>query len=72
MSTPPGDEIAALYELEVTVRTELTLTNTSSEAVDSPPDPEAQRYEVGLRTLLGAVSALEESSLPGPAASHEL
>jgi hypothetical protein len=28
-------------------------------------DPDAQRYEVGLRTLLGAVETLESGSRPG-------
>lgn len=70
MSTPTGDN-AFLRELELDVKTELTLSETSQEeeAVDAQvdewlPDTEAQRYEVRLRTLLGAVEALEHG--PGP------
>ena len=72
MSTPNGD-YAFRHELELVVRTELTLAETSQSevevagmaAVEWPPDPEAQRYEAALRTLLGAVEALEDS--PGVA-----
>ena len=70
MSTPPGDH-AFLHALERTVSMELTL------AESGPPEEEAaavpidewlsdpaddERYEVTLRSLLGAVQALEESS----------
>lgn len=70
MSTPTGDN-AFLYALELNVRTELTLAETSQpweEAVGVPIDEwlsdpaDDQRYEVGLRSLLGAVEALEDSS----------
>jgi len=72
MSTPTGDN-EALYELELTVRTELTLAETSQpeEQADDVPgdelplDPDVQRYEVNLRTLLGAVEALEDASGAG-------
>ena len=72
MSTPTGDN-AFLYELELTVRAELTIAETSQpeEQADGvpgdewPPDPDVQRYEVTLRTLLGAVEALEDASGPG-------
>lgn len=71
MSTSAGDN-AFLHELELDVTTELTLAETSQqkEAVDAPldewlPDTEAQRYEVRLRTLLGAVEALEDDASPG-------
>jgi hypothetical protein len=72
MTTPTGDN-AFLHELELSVRTELTLAETSppeAEADGVPTvewllDPDAQRYEVGLRTLLGAVEAIEEGSRPG-------
>ena len=72
MSTPTGDN-PFLYELEVTVRTELTIADTSQpeEQADGVPgdewplDPDVQRYEVTLRTLLGAVEALEDASGPG-------
>jgi hypothetical protein len=72
MTTPTGDN-AFLYELELSVRTELTLAETSQpeEQADGVPgdewplDPDVQRYEVNLRTLLGAVEALEDDSGPG-------
>ena len=73
MSTPTGDN-AFLYQLELNVRAELTLVETSQpeeEAVGIPIDEwlfdpaDAQRYEVGLRHLLGAVEALEDVSGPG-------
>jgi hypothetical protein len=72
MSTPTGDN-AFLNELEVTVRAELTFAETSQpeEHADGvpgdecPPDPDAERYDVGLRTLLGAVEALEDAPGPG-------
>ena len=72
MSTPTGDN-AFLPELELTVRAELTLAETSlpEELADGvlgdewPLDPDAQRYDVGLRALLGAIDALEDSSSPG-------
>ena len=72
MSTPTGDN-AFLHELELTVRAELTVAETSlpEEQADGVPgdewplDPDVQRYEVGLQTLLGAVEALEDASGPG-------
>jgi len=72
MSTPTGDN-AFLYELELTVKAELTLAETSrpEEQADGvpgdewPPDPDVQRYEVVLRSLLGAVEALEDAAGPG-------
>jgi hypothetical protein len=72
MSTPTGDN-AFLYELELTVRTEITLAETSlpEEQADGmpgdewPPDPDVQRYDVVLHALLGAVEALEDASGPG-------
>ena len=72
MSTPTGDS-AFLHELELTVRAELTLAETSQPAEqadgmpvgESPPDPDDQRYDVVLRTLLGAVEALEDAPDPG-------
>jgi len=72
MSTPTGGN-AFLHELELTVRTELTFAETSQpeEQADGvpgdewPPDPDVQRYEVGLQTLLGAVEALEDAPGPG-------
>jgi hypothetical protein len=73
MSIPTGDN-NFLHELELTVRTELTLAETSQpyeEAVAVPieewlSDPaDAERYEIGLRSLLGAVEALEEGEKGG-------
>ncbi len=73
MSTPTGDN-AFLHALELNVRTELTLAKTSQpweQAVRVPIDEwlsdpaDDQRYEVSLRSLLGAVEALEDGSGPG-------
>jgi hypothetical protein len=73
MSTPTGDN-AFLHALELNVRTELTLAETGQpweQAVRVPIDEwlsdpaDDQRYEVGLRSLLGAVEALEDGSGPG-------
>ena len=71
MNTPTGDS-AFLSELELNVRAELTQAETSQpekQAVGVPIDewlfdPDAQRYEVGLRNLLGAVEAMEDGSGP--------
>jgi len=72
MSTPTGDN-AFLHALELNVRAELTLAETSQpweDAVRVPIDEwlsdpaDDQRYEVGLRSLLGAVEALEHGSGP--------
>lgn len=72
MSTPTGDN-ASLHALEFNIRIELTLVETNQpeeEAVAVPIDEwlvdpvDAQRYEVGLRSLLGAVEALEDGSSP--------
>jgi hypothetical protein len=66
MTTPTGDN-ASLPELELDVRTELTLAESRppAEEADALADewmlhPDAQRYEVRLRTLLGAVEAVED------------
>jgi hypothetical protein len=73
MSIPTGDN-AFLHELELNVSTELAQAVTGQpeeEAVGAPIDEwlldpaDAQRYEVGLRNLLGAVEALEDGSGPG-------
>ena len=70
MSTSDGDN-ASLHDVELDVRAELALAGTGQpeeEAADVPigewlVDPEdEQHYEVGLRTLLGAVEALEGGS----------
>jgi hypothetical protein len=79
MSTP-ADDNAFLYTLELNVRAELTLAETSQpeEETDGAPigewllDPaDVQRYEVGLRTLLGAVEAMEDGSGPIPGTETE-
>jgi hypothetical protein len=68
MSSPTGDN-AFLHELELNVRSELTLAETSQpdeetvsidELLFDPTD--VQREEAGLRSLLGAVEAMEDSS----------
>jgi hypothetical protein len=73
MSIPSGDN-TFLYELELTVSTELTQAETGQpeeEAVGVPigewlsGPADEQRYEVGLRNLLGAVEALEDGMGPG-------
>jgi hypothetical protein len=72
MSTPTGDN-AFLHELELTVREELKIAETSlpegqADGVPGdewPLDPDVQRYDVVLRTLLGAVEVLEDASGPG-------
>ena len=73
MSTPTGDN-TSLHALELNIRIELTLVETNQpeeEAVGVPIDEwlvdpvDAERYEVGLRSLLGAVEALEDGSSPG-------
>jgi hypothetical protein len=71
MSTPANDN-EFLYELELDVRTELTQAKTGQPEQDTggaPPawgllDPDAERYEVNLRTLLGAIEAMEDGSHP--------
>jgi hypothetical protein len=73
MSTQIGDN-AFLHELELHVRTELTQAEISQpeDAAGIPieqwlSDPaDAQRYEATLRSLLGAVEALEGGSPAGP------
>ena len=73
MNTLTGGS-AFLHELELTVRTELTLAETGpsyEEAITVPieewlSDPaDDQRYEAGLRSLHGAVEALEDGFGPG-------
>lgn len=73
MSIPTGDNVF-LHELELNVSTELAQAETGQpeeEAVGAPIDEwlldptDAQRYEVSLRNLLGAVEALEDGSGPG-------
>ena len=76
MSTPTGDS-DFLKELELNVRTELTLAETSTPEDDGVPldewvpDTDTQRYEIRLRTLLGAVETMEDGSRPGPGTEAE-
>jgi hypothetical protein len=72
MSTATGGNVF-VHELELYVRTELTLAATGQpweEAVGVPieewlSDPaDDQRYEASLRSLLGAVEALQDGSGP--------
>jgi hypothetical protein len=72
MSVPTSDNVF-LDQLELTVRAELTQAETSppEEAACLPIDQwltdpaDDQRYEAGLRTLFGAVEALEASEAEG-------
>jgi hypothetical protein len=74
MSTPTGDNYS-LHALESVVEAELTMAESShpAAAADLPVtewlfDPaDAQREEVELRSLLGAVEALEGEAPLGPA-----
>jgi hypothetical protein len=69
----PTSHSAFLDQLELTVRAELTQAETSQpeEAACVPIDQwltdpaDEQRYEVGLRSLFGAVEALENSKAEG-------
>jgi hypothetical protein len=72
MTTPTGDN-AFLRELELNVRSELTIVETvqpeagtaSEPTLESLLEVDDQRYEVGLHALLGAVEILENGSRPG-------
>lgn len=80
MSTPTEDQRAFLHELEGEVKTELIEAETSypTEDGDDIPtdewlmDPYAPRYEVSLRTLLGAIEAVEGNSGPQSAQAGTL
>jgi hypothetical protein len=70
----PTSDNAFLHELELSVKAELTLAETGQpeeEAAGLPIDEwlsdpaDDERYEVNLRSLLGAVEALEDGSRPG-------
>ena len=71
MNTPAND-YEFLYELELEVRTELTQAETGQPELDTGGapaarellDPDAERYEVSLRTLLGAIEVMEVGSHP--------
>jgi hypothetical protein len=66
MTTPAGDN-AFMQELELNIRSELTIVETGEPDVDADGvptvqwllDPDEQRYEVGLHSLLSAVETLE-------------
>ncbi|HEU5391715.1 MAG TPA: hypothetical protein VFV73_38030 [Streptosporangiaceae bacterium] len=72
MTTPAGEN-AFLAELELNVRSELTIIETSAPeadtdgvpTVESLLDPYEQRYEIGLRSLLSAVETLEDGFREG-------
>jgi hypothetical protein len=63
----PTDESRRLHELEIEVEVELDMVyaSHSEETIDVPPsdwllDPtDAEREEVGLRNIIGAVEVLE-------------
>ncbi|HEY7277182.1 MAG TPA: hypothetical protein VH594_14525 [Trebonia sp.] len=69
-----GEGNPVLHELEITVRTELITAETNPPetepeaetdgALDAEMllDPDVQRYEVSLRSLLGAVEVMEDGS----------
>ena len=71
MSTPTTDN-EFLHELELDVRMQLTQAETGragqgtggAPAAEGLLDPDAERYEVNLRTLLGAIDAMEDGSHP--------
>jgi hypothetical protein len=64
----PSDDGAFLHKLEAGVRMELTVAETGrlEHQIDGVPDSEIPldldelRYEVGLRSLLGAIEAVED------------
>lgn len=67
MENMPASDQPRLERLETTVRAELILAETSEQeaepdgvATERIPDPDAERYEIALGALLGAVEALEE------------
>jgi hypothetical protein len=69
--TNPTGENAFLHNLEAEVKIELTMAESShpDESTGGPADwlfdpAEAERDEVALRSLLGAVEALEGDSPP--------
>ena len=71
--TSPAEEAGFLYELEVEVREELSMTESSRpvEAAELPVaewlfDPaDAECQEARLQGLLGAVQSLEDGFRPG-------
>jgi hypothetical protein len=76
MTTPTGDN-ASLHELELDVKAELTLAESRPPGKEAGAladewmlHPDAQRYEARLRTLLGAVEAVEGRSGEPPRATE--
>jgi hypothetical protein len=70
MTIPPGEN-GFLHNLEAEVEVEVTMAEASrpDESIGGPADwlfdpAEAERDEVGLRSLLRAVEALEGDSAP--------
>lgn len=66
--TNPADGSGHLHQLELEVKTELTVAeasrpgqDTGAPAIEDLLDEDAERYEVSLRTLLGAVEAAEDA-----------
>lgn len=71
----PADDNVSLSELELDVKEELVTAETldleeaaGGEPGDDWTDPDAERYEVSLRVLLGAVEAVEDG--PGEPGGH--
>jgi hypothetical protein len=69
MMATPGGEGASLQKLEIEVREELivveSLPEVDADGVPTPAwaqDPDAQRYEVSLRTLLCAIEVVEHDA----------
>lgn len=68
MSVPTAGN-GRLHDLEETVRTELTMAELGDQTAETAdglageqvPDPDAERYEARLRSLLGAVEAAEQA-----------
>lgn len=76
--TTPADDNRFLHGLELDVEAELTLTEARrperdprAPVIEDLLDPDAERYEVSLRTLLGAVEAVADGSHPGEHADQE-
>jgi hypothetical protein len=65
MTIPQAGDHVSLPELELNVRTELTRAETGQPDEEQWPDPDAERYETALRSLLGAVEALEQGEEQG-------
>ena len=69
-----GEGNPCLREIEINVRTELAIaeTNPPEEETDGALDadllldPDVQRYEVALRSLLGAVEVMEDAAPQEP------